>query len=276
MLASNGASVALFVGSLFDFFVAFGVIVAVLALIAFSPGETMEKIIRPLMSGMIGAIFGGLIALTMVGTGFGSRAPSPAYGGAASAHDGNTLLVQDTLVRLRGVNAPLPGQICRRPNGTAFDCGAQATVALNQIIRGSDVLCARDNRPETTGQNAQPNNQQQAAGENGREPVVTCTLMGRDGPPINIGQSMVEEGYAASRGDVFAREAQIAQTNPRNLTAWCSLRPEVWARRSTAERNAFRDRGIYLREWATFGTCSPPPVSRRTEPRNTRERSAPD
>ncbi len=273
MLDSNGASVTRIVLSLFDIFVLFGVLVAILALIAFTPGETMEKIIRPIMSGMIGAIVGGLIALTIVGTGFGQREERQAYAGpvlSETVHDGDTLLLNGDLVRLRGINAPQAGQICRL-NRRTQDCGAEATLAMRRILEGSFVMCVLDNRPQTT----QQNEPQQARGDNRRqrnERMVTCTAV-RNGQELNVARRMVEEGYAAPQGDDFTREAQEAMTRTRGLTAWCTLRPDVWVRRSTAEREAFRDRGMYRREWATFGTCPPPP---RTSQRNTPERSAPD
>ncbi len=278
MLESNGGSVARIVLSLFDIFVFFAILVAILALIAFSPGQMMEQIIRPVMSGMIGAIIGGLIALAIVGTGFGQREERQAYAGpvlSETVHDGDTLLLNGDLVRLRGINAPQDGQICRL-NRRTQDCGAEATLAMRRIIEGSFVMCALDNRPETTEQNARQNaQQQQERGETRRqrnERWVTCTAV-RNGQEFNVARRMVEEGYAAVQGDDFKREADEALARTRGLTAWCTLRPDVWSRRSTAERNAFRDRGMYRREWATFGTCPPPP---RTGPRDTPERSAPE
>ncbi len=279
MLDSNGGSVTRIVLSLFDIFLLFGILVAILALIAFSPGELMEKIIRPIMAGMIGAIGGGLIALAIVGTGFGQREERQAYAGpvlSETVHDGDTLLLNGDLVRLRGINAPQAGQICRL-NGRTQDCGAEATLALRRILEGAFVMCALDNRPQTTEPDARQNDQQPARGETRRqrnERLVTCTSV-RNGQEFNIARRMAEEGYAAAQGDDFAREAQEALTRTRGLTAWCTLRPDVWTRRSNAERNAFRDRGMYLREWATFGTCPPPPRGRPGQ-RDTPERSAPE
>ncbi len=272
MLESNGDSVTRIVLSLFDIFLVVGVLVAILALIAFSPGELMEKIIRPVMSGMIGAIVGGLIALAIVGTGFGQREERQAYAGPVlpeTVQDGDTLMLNGDLVRLRGIDAPQAGQICRL-NRRAEDCGAEATLAMRRIIEGSFVMCVLDNRPLT----AQPNAQQAPQAENRRQRaqrLVTCTAV-RNGQEFNVGRRMVEEGYAAPQGDDFTREAQEAVTRARGLTVWCTLRPDVWVRRSTAEKNAFRERGFYRREWATFGACPPPPS---VGPRDPPQRSAP-
>lgn len=286
MLDSNGSSVANIVLSLFDLFVFFAIVVAILALIAFSPGQLMEQIIRPIMSGMIGAIIGGLIALAIVGTGFGWRKEQQAYAGPVLSEtvlDGDTLLLNGESLRLSGVNAPQAGQICRL-NRRTQDCGAEATLALRRIIEGSFVMCAVDtaatqpNAPQNAqGQNAQAQNaegdRQTAAERRSRnQRMVTCTAV-RNGQEFNIARRMAEEGYAAAIGDTYATQAREALARTRGLTAWCTMRPDIWARRSTAEKNAFRDRGMYRREWAMFGTCPPPP---RTGPRDTPERSAPE
>jgi endonuclease YncB( thermonuclease family) len=277
MLESNGAGVARIVLSLFDIFLFFGIIVAILALVAFTPGETMEKVIRPVMIGMVGAILGGLVALAIVGTGFGQREERRAYAGpvlSETVHDGDTLLLNGDLVRLRGINAPQAGQTCRLGTRTQ-DCGEEATLALRRIVEGTFVMCALDAQPQdaqqTAPQPAPAERQRQGAG---RQRVVTCTAI-RNGQEFNVARRMVEEGYAAARGDDFQREAQDALTRARGLTAWCTLRPDVWVRRSNAERAAFRERGAYRAEWATFGTCPPPPRSRSTV-RDTPAVSAPD
>jgi endonuclease YncB( thermonuclease family) len=273
MLESNGAGVARIVLSLFDIFIVFGILVAILALIAFSPGEGMEKAIRPVMSGMIGAIVGGLIALAIVGTGFGQREDRQAYAGPALAetvHDGDTLLLNGDLLRLRGINAPQAGQICRLRTRTQ-DCGQEATLAMRRIVEGSFVMCALDNErePQAAAQDAKGERPAQNARNERR---VTCTAV-RNGQEFNVARRMVEEGYAAPQGDTYAREAEEALTRTRGLTAWCTLRPDVWVRRSNAERASFGERGIYRSEWATFGTCPPPT---RRGPRDTPAVSAPD
>lgn len=265
MLESNGAGVARIVLSLFDIFLFFGIIVAILALIAFTPGDTMEQIIRPIMIGMVGAILGGLVALAIVGTGFGQREERQAYAGpvlSETVHDGDTLLLNGDLVRLRGINAPQDGQTCRL-NTRTQDCGAEATLALRRILEGTFVMCALDE--EATA--AQEAAAQQAPAEGQRrgprnQRIVTCTAV-RNGQEFNVARRMVEEGYAAAQGDDFTREASEALTRTRGLTAWCTLRPDIWVRRSNAERTAFTERGARSAEWATFGTCPPPPRSSR-------------
>jgi hypothetical protein len=136
MLDSNGATVTRIILSLFDIFLLLAVLVSILALIAFRPGEQMERVIRPIMIGFIGAILGGLFALTIVGTGFGTREKRQAYAGPTGSEtvfNAETLLLNGDLLRLRGIDAFEEGQPCRL-GARVEDCGAEATRALRRIF----------------------------------------------------------------------------------------------------------------------------------------------
>lgn len=250
MLESNGATVARIVLSLFDLFLFSAAIVSVLALIAFRPGEAMEKAIRPIMIGTIGAILGGLLALAIVGTGFGTREARHAYAGPVlteTVHSGDTLLLNGDLVRLRGIDAPEPGQICRLGARTQ-DCGNEAQRALHRILEGAYVICAVD---------------EQIAG--GR--TVTCTAVKNGGEEFNIARRMVDEGYAIGLQGSFAQEAVDAAARARGLTTWCSVEPATWAGFTQAQKNAFRDRGITpAATTPTIWTCPRQPQRRSNTP----------
>lgn len=60
--------------------------------------------------------------------------------------DGATLRLDEIVVQLRGVAAPARGRNC--PNGQAggYDCGAAATLALADLVRGRRVACRLDGR----------------------------------------------------------------------------------------------------------------------------------
>jgi endonuclease YncB( thermonuclease family) len=60
--------------------------------------------------------------------------------------DGETLRLDDTVVRLRGVTAPARGTACRRGDGVAYDCGAGATEALARLVRDRPVICRLQGR----------------------------------------------------------------------------------------------------------------------------------
>ena len=60
--------------------------------------------------------------------------------------DGETLLLNETIIRLDGIIAPRRGQACRGDDGTGTDCGAAATAALAGLVRGRDVECRLNGR----------------------------------------------------------------------------------------------------------------------------------
>lgn len=60
--------------------------------------------------------------------------------GRAEALTGDTLRVSGALVRLDGIEAPEPAQLCRRKSG-AWRCGAAAKSALANLIRRRPVAC---------------------------------------------------------------------------------------------------------------------------------------
>ncbi|WP_198364671.1 thermonuclease family protein [Roseomonas sp. KE0001] len=55
--------------------------------------------------------------------------------------DGDTLLLGDRALRLRGVLSPARGESCGTAAGIGFDCGAAAAEALARLLRGRDVSC---------------------------------------------------------------------------------------------------------------------------------------
>jgi endonuclease YncB( thermonuclease family) len=75
-----------------------------------------------------------------------ARAPAETHVSAPadrlSVIDGDTLLLDEQVVRLAGVAAPARGAICRVPGQADMDCGAAATNALAVLVRGASVECA--------------------------------------------------------------------------------------------------------------------------------------
>ncbi len=70
--------------------------------------------------------------------------PFPALAGItgfASVIDGNTIEVNNTKVRLYGIDAPEAAQQCRRPDGTFWACGREASSALADLIGRRPVQC---------------------------------------------------------------------------------------------------------------------------------------
>lgn len=246
MFESNSGTVERIILSLFDIFQVIAVIVAVIALIAFRPGDRLEQILRPVMMGLIGAVFGGLFALAIVGTGFGEGKERTSYAGPArldTVYNGGTVLLNNTLLKLRGISVPEAGQPCRR-GATVFDCGVEAQNALKRVVEGAFLSCLPDgaNTP----------------GSGPRESrVATCTGT-RGAQVFNVSGRMVEEGYALDTAGVFRDEANRAIALGRGLNAFCMVRPDAWVRMSAKDKTAFRDTGAVPKDTPTLGACPPP------------------
>jgi endonuclease YncB( thermonuclease family) len=61
--------------------------------------------------------------------------------GFARVTDGDTITVNDTRVRLEGIDAPETGQTCKRKWIGSWACGAGATAALQSLLEGKTVTC---------------------------------------------------------------------------------------------------------------------------------------
>lgn len=64
-----------------------------------------------------------------------------ALAGDVTVVDGETLRLGDRTLRLSGLKAPDRGEICRRADGRAFDCGAAAADALARLVAGQALSC---------------------------------------------------------------------------------------------------------------------------------------
>lgn len=60
---------------------------------------------------------------------------------AVAVVDGGTLRLDQRVVRLHGVAAPVRGRPCRSADGQAFDCGGAAAEQLANLVRDRAVIC---------------------------------------------------------------------------------------------------------------------------------------
>ena len=61
--------------------------------------------------------------------------------GSGSAMEGDVVSVKGTMIRLRGVDAPDPGQTCRTLRGVEYDCFSAARAQLQQMLDLGEVTC---------------------------------------------------------------------------------------------------------------------------------------
>ena len=60
--------------------------------------------------------------------------------------DGDTLHINQTKIRLHGIDAPEMKQTCRTSKGKEQLCGQLAKQALQRLIQGQDITCKGDER----------------------------------------------------------------------------------------------------------------------------------
>jgi endonuclease YncB( thermonuclease family) len=261
-LSRNGPYIARFVLPLLDLFLIIGAILGILAVVAFTPGEGIERATRPLAIGLVGAILGGVLALTIVGTGFGNVAEQRVYSTYMEADritDGDTFFVGQVSVRLAGIDAPQQDQICRQVPRTRniSACGAEATRHLQQMIGGALVTCIVEENDK---------GEPMRSDETFARPLVKCEAARPGRPAFDIGERMVEDGHAIeyrNRPGEYAGAALVAREMRRGLHGLCTLRPDIW-RDNQRIMAAFRDNAQIPRDAAhRLGPCPPPAAPQR-------------
>jgi endonuclease YncB( thermonuclease family) len=106
---------------------------------------------RVVLAGLAGTVFGAIVMLFAMPTDLFGRVP-PLAGTINVAPeqvavvDGETLRLQDTVVRLQGLAAPPRGLSCRGSDGSVTDCGAASATALASLVRGHRVACRLNGR----------------------------------------------------------------------------------------------------------------------------------
>jgi endonuclease YncB( thermonuclease family) len=192
-VSGNWGAIGIAIGPTFDAFLVLALLVAGTALIAFTPGEGVERVERPVNIALIGAILGGLLALVIASVGFGGVAKRKVYINTVSAADvidGDTLRMGDVSLRLWGIDAPESDQLCRSASGEAVPCGPEAGKHLSEMIAGKLIWCGPPSQEGGQGPDDLP-----ALKETFGRPIATCRI--RDGEKeTDIAQAMVRDGYA--------------------------------------------------------------------------------
>lgn len=126
--------------------------------------------------------------------------------GRAIVHDGDTITVDGTRIRIFGIDAPELGQTCRDRNRATYDCGRLAQRQMERLTR-AEVTC---DTVETD--------------QFGRD-VAICRAAGTD-----LGEAMVASGWARAYLSYSLRYAPAeskARTARRGL--WDGEFDDPWA-----------------------------------------------
>lgn len=237
-LRGNAGTVARFVPQLSDFFIAASAVVAALALLAFTRGEHLERILRPTILSLVGFIAGSAATLAVVAIGFGGQVKPQTHLGYVTTedvHDGDTFALGDVSLRLFGVEAPELSQVC----GGQEECGIQARAHLAELLKGALVQCDQELSIRS-----------QRATESFGRPLVTCFAR-RGDDTINVGEQMIRDGYAVR----YEGNLRYFPNIQEHFALGCTLRPDVW-RRNRDLRLAFEN-GDAVPSAQRIGDCSP-------------------
>lgn len=169
------------------------------------------------------------------------RASSGELAGRAKAITGDMLRIGARVVRLEGVEAPVPGQVCKTSNGRTWLCGRTARQVLAKLLAKGRVTCRL------------------GAGADGAVPG-TCYLGDMDiaGQLVRDGAVFARQGFFAT----YARHEQEAEDAKAGLWAGTADRPsdyrdQKWQEATEAapegcpiKGNVRRGRKVYVVPWA--------------------------
>jgi len=245
-ISGNWPTVGVAIGPMFDAFLIFAALIAAVALIAFTPGEAIERAERPINIVLIGVIFGGLFALLIASIGFGGVAKRKVYMNTVSARDvidGDTIRMGDVSLRLWGIDAPEADQLCRSATGEAFACGPVAGDHLAGLVAGKLVWCGPPSAPSEPA--LRPADLPIPRETYGR-PIVMCHIRS-GGTETDVAQMMARDGFAHLFEDadgvtsIYQEDVEKALTARAGLHAGDFLSPWLW-RNDPAARCGFFER----------------------------------
>jgi endonuclease YncB( thermonuclease family) len=131
--------------------------------------------------------------------------------GNATAKDGDSLTLNNTEVRLHGIDAPELHQSCRGPTGE-YPCGREARDALRQLLRNRAISCTAID------------------GDRYNRAVSVC----RDGM-LDINNEMVRLGWAVAyfqHSTAYARAQKEAKSAKRGIWQGTFEMPEDFRERT--------------------------------------------
>ena len=131
--------------------------------------------------------------------------------GVARISDGDTISIEETRIRLNGIDAPETDQVCLNEAEKTYACGIAAREALVRLIHGRTVSC--------TGNESDRYDRR----------IMTCFV-----GEMEINAAMVAGGWALAfrrYSDIYVGEEQIARTKQAGLWSGAFIAPWDWRHR---------------------------------------------
>lgn len=240
----NWPTAQAFVRPAVDVLVLLGALLAIGCLIAFTPGDRIERIIRPINIGLIGAIFGGALVLIISAVGFGPAMKRQVFMASINVEDlvdGDTIRVGDIGLRISGIDAPEDHQICLDKDGAPFDCGTLARDVLMKLALPGAIYCG-----PPVGSPADRRLQ-----ESFGRPLVSCSSDQQGyGQLPDIGREMVAMGYAypyetpdGKMTSAYQAELATAEQRKLGLHSGLFIKPTEWRNNPAQKCDLVRDAG---------------------------------
>jgi endonuclease YncB( thermonuclease family) len=235
-LMRNWPTVGAAIAPMFDLFFAAATVVALVCLFAFTPGEGVEKAVRPVNIALVGAIGGGLLALSVAAVGLGGETRPMIYAKVIQDKDvidGDTVWMGDVSLRLWGIDAPEAHnapQLCKDRSGLNFSCGEQARDMLGKMMDGKLVSCG----PPPDGSRAGGTDIVKLKETFGR-PIVACTIHDH-GRLIGVQEQMARRGFAdayrdgdsVKSSDAILAAVETARQARAGIWAGWTVSPDEW------------------------------------------------
>lgn len=139
---------------------------------------------------------------------FSSSAGAVDVNGDARILDGDTVAIQQTKIRLEGVDAPETNQICLNSQGARWACGVEARDQLTRHIAGRPVSCV-------------------SSGEDAYHRTLATCFVGRE----DLNAWLVREGWALAfirYSDKYSVDEEDARKARRGLWAGAFIAPWDW------------------------------------------------
>ena len=124
--------------------------------------------------------------------------------------DGDSLEKGHERIRLNGIDAPEYNQPCWDEKGVEYDCGAESTKFLKNLVKGKKIRCEYLKKDQY------------------KRDLSECFA-----GDVNINKEMVAQGWAVSYdidGDGYPDEEKTAKEQKRGVWRGKFMRPELWRR----------------------------------------------
>jgi endonuclease YncB( thermonuclease family) len=125
--------------------------------------------------------------------------------------DGDTIHINQTKIRLHGIDAPEMKQVCKTSEGKEQLCGQLAKQALEKLVRGQDVTCKGDTRDRY------------------KRLIAVCYV-----GPLDINERMVTDGWAMAYRKYskdYVRAEMLAKSRHEGMWGGEFVPPWEWRRK---------------------------------------------